>query len=135
VVLLGAISHQRNGRIAAKGGAGSDSITGGSGADSFFFDTALSATTNVDRIADFSVVDDTIVLENAVFTALTVTGVLAPGAFRSGMSAGDTDDRIIYNPATGALFYDADGTGTAGQIQFATLAAGLPLTNADFNVV
>ncbi|MBD2300691.1 calcium-binding protein, partial [Nostoc sp. FACHB-190] len=32
------------------------------------------------------------------------------------------------------LFFDADGTGAIARIQFATLSAGLSLTNADIFV-
>ncbi|MEQ1766916.1 MAG: hypothetical protein ABL859_05755, partial [Methylotenera sp.] len=35
------------------GGAGKDALTGGNGADTFIFNSALSATANVDSIADF----------------------------------------------------------------------------------
>jgi serralysin len=41
------------------------------------------------------------------------------------MSSGDADDRIIYDPSTGALYHDADGTGFAGQVQLAQLQANL----------
>jgi serralysin len=117
------------------GKAGNDVLTGGSGADRFWFDTALSASANVDQVTDFSVLDDTIVLENAVFTALTATGTLAAGAFRVGTGAGDADDRVLYDSANGSLYYDYDGTGASAQVKFATLAAGVGLTNNDFSVV
>ncbi|MFC1459594.1 hypothetical protein ACETIH_23425 [Microvirga arabica] len=117
------------------GKGGNDVLTGAAGADAFVFDTALSATTNVDRITDFSVVDDTIRLENAIFTKLTTTGTLTTAAFWTGTGAHDADDRIIYNKSTGALMYDADGIGAGAAIKFAQLAAGLALTNADFVVI
>ena len=93
------------------GGTGSDSLTGGTGTDRFRFDTALSATTNVDHILDFAVVDDTIFLDRNIFTGIAVNGTLAAGAFRAGTAAGDADDRIVYDAATGNIFYDADGLG------------------------
>ena len=40
----------------------------------------------------------------------------------------------VYNPATGALSYDVNGNAAGGATQFATLATGLALTNADFVV-
>ena len=76
-------------------------------------------------------------MENAIFIALTThTGnTLSSGEFFVGAAAHDADDRIIYNSGTGALIYDSDGNGGAGATQFATLAAGLDLTSADFFVV
>ena len=49
-----------------------------------------------------------------------------------GSSAGDADDRIVYDSGTGEIFYDADGSGAVAAILFATVTAGSPLTNADF---
>jgi Ca2+-binding RTX toxin-like protein len=109
-----------------------DMLSGGLGLDNFVFSTALGAA-NIDTISDFTVADDTIRLENAIFAALPV-GFLAVAAFHSGASAADAGDRIIYNSATGALFYDADGLGGAAQVRFATLSTGLAMTNADFFV-
>ena len=69
----------------------------------------------------------------------TATGVLAAGAFHSGTVniATQADDRIIYNTSTGALFYDADGTGSTAAIQFATIGSTThpALTNTDFVVI
>ena len=42
---------------------------------------------------------------------------------------------VSYNSGTGALAYDADGNGGGAAVQFATLATGLALTNADFVVI
>jgi Ca2+-binding RTX toxin-like protein len=119
------------------GNSGNNTLSGASGADNFWFNTALNAATNVDHVTDFAAVD-TINLENAVFTSLTTTGTLSASAFVSGAgltSAQDADDRIVYNTATGALFYDADGAGGAAAVQFAILDNHAALTNADFVVV
>jgi Ca2+-binding RTX toxin-like protein len=117
------------------GGIGNDLLTGGVGLDSFLFDTALNAVTNVDQIFDFSSVDDMILLSAAIFTAAGPPGTLAPGTFVIGAGPSDADDRIIYNTATGALRYDQDGTGAAAQKQFAVLSTGLALTNNNFQIV
>jgi Ca2+-binding RTX toxin-like protein len=116
-----------NGRL------GNDSLTGGLGNDIFTFTTALGPT-NVDTITDFSVADDTIRLDDAIFTVLT-PGNLSPDAFVIGSGATDPLDRIIYNDSTGALYYDSDGDGSGSAIQFATVNTGLAMTAADFVVV
>ena len=59
-------------------------------------------------------------------------GRLAAGAFHVGTSAGNADDRIVYDQATGKIFYDADGSGAGAAILFATVTAGTTLTSADF---
>ena len=117
------------------GGLGNDKLNGGAGADSFLFATPLDATTNLDMITDYAVSDDTIWLDNAVFTALTSTGTLAVGNFTVGPAAADADDFIIYNQATGTLYYDADGSGAGAQVRFVALGAGLAMTHSDFFVV
>jgi Ca2+-binding RTX toxin-like protein len=105
-------------------------LTGGAGNDVFVFNTALNG--GIDRVTDFAHGYDTFRLENSVFTAVGATGELASSAFYSGSAAHDATDRIIYNPATGALTYDADGTGSIAPVQFGTLATGLTVTASDF---
>jgi serralysin len=117
------------------GKAGNDTMTGGGGADAFVFDTTPNTTTNYDHITDFNVAADTIRLDNAIFLAVGADGTLASGAFYAGAAAHDASDRIIYNPLTGNVAYDADGTGAIGAIRFATLDTGLALTNLDFLVI
>jgi len=124
-----------DGNNVLNGGAGNDLLTGGSGADTFVFDRPLHATLNVDTITDFDAAADTIRLSKAVFAALGPAPILTETAFHIGEAAHDANDRIIYNPITGALSYDADGNGTGAAVQFATLGTGLALTHADFVVV
>ena len=114
------------------GGLGNDVLDGGAGADSFQFDSALSATANVDRIAGFVAADDTILLNRAVFTGIGADGALAASAFQIGVAANDAADRIVYDQASGRIFYDADGSGAGTAILFATVTAGTVLSAADF---
>jgi serralysin len=60
---------------------------------------------------------------------------LAAGAFVTGSTAADADDRIVYNNATGALIYDANGNAAGSATQFATLATGLALGSGNFTIV
>lgn len=119
------------------GGLGDDILKGGAGADIFFFKTALGSG-NVDSIVDFAAIDDTLRLENGIFTALTKTGTLAAGAFKDLGAAGailDADDRILYDSRTGAVSYDVDGSGSADALQFALLTSRPVLTFQDILMV
>ncbi len=125
------------------GGLGNDSLSGGLGADFFVFNTKPSASNNRDTITDYNVAADTIRLENAIFTKLVgaANTALSGGQFfksATATAAHDLNDRIIYNTATGALYYDADGNKTGGvaAVKFATLT-GSPdsLTQSDFFII
>jgi Ca2+-binding RTX toxin-like protein len=116
------------------GGLGADTLTGGAGADVFRFSSALPK--SIDRITDFNVADDTIELGGAF---LLGGGALQVSAFQAAATsvAATAAVRIIFNTATGALLYDADGAGGGGAVQFAALTlAGLvgTVTAADFVV-
>lgn len=115
------------------GGSGSDMLTGGGGNDVFAFLNGFGPT-NVDTITDYSVANDTINILSAAVGGLP-TGTLAANAFHIGAAAADANDRIIYNSATGDLFYDADGSGAGAAVLFAHLSAGLAMTNAEFVIV
>ena len=114
------------------GGGGKDVLTGNGGKDFFFFNAALK-TGNVDKITDFNVTQDKIVLDHNVFTGLQA-GTLPTSAFHEGRGAHDSGDHVIYNSSTGALSFDSDGEGGAHQIQFATLSPHLSLTASSFIV-
>ena len=113
------------------GKAGNDVLFGGAGNDIFKFTTIG----NVDKINDYNVVNDTIQLENGVFAALTTTGTLAADQFNIGTQALDANDYVVYNNTTGALLYDADGSGATAAIQIATIGVGLGMTNTDIVVI
>ena len=115
------------------GRGGNDVLTGAGGADTFAFTAALGSG-NVDRIADFVSGTDRIALDDSVFAGLT-PGALPAGAFATGSAAGDADDRVIYNAATGQLFFDADGNGAGAQVLFATLDGHPPVAASDFTVI
>lgn len=125
------------------GGAGSDRLTGGAGADVFVFNTALSSSTNKDVVTDFVSGTDHVYLAKSVMAALGPTGAtLSADAFWSGAGAirgHDSTDRIIYNTTTGALYYDADGSGNGAAVQIAlfgqTSGVQSTPTAADFFVI
>jgi len=117
------------------GKAGNDVLAGGSGYDRFVFDTSPHKTKNFDRVTDYSVKFDTIWLDNAVFKNVGSNGTLKAAAFWIGPKAHDASDRVIYDKKTGALYYDADGTGPTAQIKFAQLTKNLKMTHHEFLVI
>ncbi|WP_370470457.1 M10 family metallopeptidase C-terminal domain-containing protein [uncultured Paracoccus sp.] len=125
-----------NGADLLDGGLMADILTGGADEDSFRFSTELGAD-NIDRITDFNVDEDLILLDKRIFTELGDDGPLTFGSFHKSAAgtAQDADDRIIYDTDSGALFYDADGSGQGTAIQFAQLARNLALTGDDFYVI
>jgi len=122
-----------NGANVIDGKGGNDTLLGFGGADTFAFTTALGAG-NVDWIFGFNATDDTIALDDAVFTGLTA-GPLPAGAFVIGTAAADGDDRIIYNQTTGDLFFDADGSGSGAAVLFAHLDGAPVISASDFSVI
>ena len=121
----------KSGNDTLDGGLGNNVLTGGLGNDTFRFTTK----NHVDTITDYNVANDTIQLENSVFTSLTNVGTLAVNQFRVGAKALDANDYVIYNKTTGMLSYDSDGNGVTAAIQIATIGTGLALTNADIVMI
>jgi Ca2+-binding RTX toxin-like protein len=108
--------------IAGRGG--NDVLTGGDGADAFLFNVTANTKTNFDTITDFTGGTDTLQFSKAIFKGLgLVAGPLSDAQFwtAAGGVAHDLDDRIIYDSATGIVWYDADGTGRAAKVAVAVL--------------
>ena len=122
------------------GKAANDKLYGGTGRDVFVFDTALHKTRNVDKIYDFKSRDDSIWLDNKVFTKLGSGTEARPKKFASdmfvnGTRAQDREDRIIYDKKSGNLYYDKDGTGGSAQVKIATIVNKTILKFDDFFVI
>jgi Ca2+-binding RTX toxin-like protein len=125
------------------GGGGRDVLNGLGGDDRFLFDTALNTaftanfdglveTANVDRIDGFGV-DDKIALSGTLF-GLT-PGAPPAGAFNTGTTATEADDRILWDAASRALLFDPDGTGAQGAQLIAFLSAPFNLDSTFIVVV
>jgi serralysin len=132
----GNIVRGNSGANFLNGGDGNDELTGLGGNDVFVFNTALNAATNVDVITDFDPSDEYIYIDNAIFSNLGAEPdhFILSTEFQVGAAAGDSDDHIIYDDTTGAIFYDSDGTGAAAQVQFAWVDPGLSLAHDNFHV-
>lgn len=118
------------------GGKGHDALRGGAGRDFFVF-ADRPAPRHADMIEDFRHDRDTIVLQGFDFRGLG-WGELKAKAFHAAdgvIAAHDASDRIVYDTASGNLFYDSDGKGGHGAVHFATLAGAPSLDAGDFLIV
>lgn len=117
------------------GALGSDTLDGGAGNDVFRLSSALSVS-NIDRINGYVVANDTIQLENAIFSKLLTTGVLSGANFIANVTGApvDANDYITYETDTGILRYDVDGNGAGAAVKFAIIGTALVMTAAEFVV-
>lgn len=116
------------------GGPGADVITLGDGSDTLIFDSL----TGSDTVMDYSVADDSVQLSKATFAALGAVGALLNAEFYSavGAAAGaDATDRIVYDSASGRLYYDADGSGAIGAVLIGTFIGSPTLTHSEFAII
>jgi len=129
------------------GGIGNDILSGGNGSDQFVFDSGVifAASIGVDRITDFTVSADRIVLDKTTFTALTTVAgstlnasefAVVNSAINGASLAGSSVARIVFNSATGDLFYNQDGSvsGLGSGGRYATLTGITSLATTSFLV-
>jgi Ca2+-binding RTX toxin-like protein len=122
-----------NGNDTLTGGDGNDSLIGGNGTDTFGFNNYNGG---VDTIYDFNATNELIQVSATGFGGGLSTPSLQTSQFTLGTSATTSEERFIYNSATGALFFDQDGSASGfTQVKFAQLSGGLALTKDNFVVV
>ncbi|MCC6793282.1 MAG: PQQ-dependent sugar dehydrogenase, partial [Thermomicrobiales bacterium] len=113
------------------GGKGRDKLIGGAGVDTFVFDAPVKDA-HSDTIKDFTPGEDLIALDGSRFTGI---GSDLDGAeFHIGAAASTASHRIVYDPASGFLSFDTNGSAAGGSTRFVKLAAGLELSATDFVV-
>ncbi len=112
------------------GGIGKDKIKGGKGKDTIVFD---SIEDGVDKIIDFRSGKDILQISADGFGGNLQPGVLPKGQFVLG-KAEDANDRFIYKPNTGKLFFDVDGIGQIDPIQIAVLTNQEEISARDFAI-
>jgi Ca2+-binding RTX toxin-like protein len=117
------------------GGSGKDALSGGPGQDVFLFSAAPNAALNVDSVADFDAAQDQIRLDEDAFAGIGTRGALGAARFRAGTVATDATDRIIYDQASGSVWFDRDGKGGAAKVLFADLGDGTVAKAADFEII
>jgi hypothetical protein len=120
------------------GGTGNDLLVGGLGRDTFVF--AESGAANADTLLDFQAGIDSIQLAVSAFAAAEANpdGTLKANNFAAQANATTANQHILFDPATGSLFYDADGSGAGAKVLVAQFElAGLTgtLSATDFKIV
>jgi Ca2+-binding RTX toxin-like protein len=126
------------------GGSGNDTLRGDGGNDTFGF--AQSGAANVDTLADFAPGDFIGLYTGATnsfatqsFGALLSQGTSTTGLdqneFVNGTTATGAFAQVLYNQATGQVFFDADGTGSGAAVLFAQLAPNTGLGFNDFTLI
>ncbi|WP_245278274.1 putative Ig domain-containing protein [Methylosinus sp. PW1] len=113
------------------GGAGADSLTGGAGADVFVFQAA-GAANGVDNILDFASGVDTLQF-NAADYGFSTGHVLTAGEFTVGANTVGSSAQFVWDSASHALYWDANGAGGAAAVKIASFAATATLTAADLH--
>ncbi|MHC5768658.1 MAG: calcium-binding protein [Nostoc sp.] len=115
------------------GGFGNDILYGGTDRDTFVFNTYNKG---VDSIYDFNATNELIQISDAGFGGGLSLGSLKTNQFTLGTSATTSNQRFIYNSATGGLFFDLDGSASGfTQVKFAQLSTGLSVSVNNFVVV
>ncbi|MBC7986133.1 MAG: M10 family metallopeptidase C-terminal domain-containing protein [Sphingomonadaceae bacterium] len=112
------------------GGAGKDKLEGEGGNDTFRLTSDKAA--DADKIVDFGGEDKVSLLGSEFGLA---PGALKASAFELGTAATSDKDRIIYDQASGKLWFDEDGTGAAAKVLIATFQNNAVLASTDFIVV
>jgi VCBS repeat-containing protein len=117
------------------GGLGNDTLIGEPGADGFVYQAPNEG---VDTIVDLTPGEDLLVIHASGFGGGLVAGALAADRLvaAAGPAPTEAHGQFLYDTDTGALYWDADGTGTdESPIQLADLT-GAPLLSAnDFSLV
>jgi glucose/arabinose dehydrogenase len=114
-----------------KGGRGADQLLGGRGGDRFVFDTPIKG--GPDRIEDMRPNVDRIVLDRDDFRGIGQR--LDPGEFHIGKAATEPGHRVVYDPGSGFLTLDRNGSAAGGEARFARLDEGLGLDAGDFVMI
>ncbi len=120
-----------------EGALGADTLVGNGGADWFLMTYAPGQSNpfgsdNVDTILDFQHGEDKVGLSGSAFGGLAA---VTSDNFVHGTAAGDADDRLFYDQATGALWFDADGSGEGAATMVAMFTNHADLAATDFAVL
>jgi Ca2+-binding RTX toxin-like protein len=118
------------GKDTMNGKGGNDRVTMREGQDTFIYDRPEGVT----QFLDFNPQEDTIQVSAEGFGGGLQPGTLNPDAFAtSGATTPNT--RFVYDDGTGALSFDADGSGSGKAIQIGQFWPTNGVTSSDIQVI
>ena len=130
----GGADHMEGGETMLVGRGGQDTLLGGEGADIFRWNTAWEGR---DRVGGFTPGEDLLWIDASGFGGGLVAGMdlAAAGRFVAGAAATAARGQLLYDRATGALSWDADGTGAGTASLIATFDPGTALAARDVAII
>ena len=118
------------------GGLGDDQLTGGDGQDRFVFESPIKNGGNLDTVTDFLSGIDTIALAGSVFTALRGDTDLSDSLWlTTSTSPATARSYLVFDPQSGALSFDSDGSGPATSIAICALVGVTKLGPGDLLMI
>jgi hypothetical protein len=118
------------------GGLGDDQLTGGDGQDLFVFESAIKNGGDVDTVTDFVSGSDKIALAGSIFTALRGDTDLSDNLWlTTSTSPATARSNLVFDPQSGVLSFDPDGSGPASSIAICTLVGVTKLVASDLVMV
>ena len=130
------ILYGGDGNDTLAGGFGIDTLAGGAGIDTFYCHGGFYYST-VDTITDFGFGGgEQIQLEDSDFKALVgyAGRTIDSSMFVNGTVAKDGNDFILYDKASGKLYYDEDGSGSKAAVLFVDLQDNFALNYTNISV-
>jgi VCBS repeat-containing protein len=111
------------------GGMGADNLTGGIGINVFLYNATNEGN---DLITDFASGSDKLSFSSSAFGSITSATLDSNFFIRAdSIAQNDVTPQFIFNTATRALIYDANGTNPAGQITLLTVQSGASIVAND----
>jgi hypothetical protein len=100
------------------------------------FDSTVKAGGDVDTVTDFVSGSDTIALAGSIFTTLRGDNDLSDNLWLTNSSGpATTRSYLVFDPQSGVLSYDPDGSGPATSIAICTLVGVTKLVPSDLVMV
>jgi Ca2+-binding RTX toxin-like protein len=115
------------------GSTGRDTLTGGAGADEFQI-TKRPPSGDADHITGWGSAD-VLSIQNSAFAGIGPAGRFDGKDFKLSGQTLDSGDRLIYDRASGTLYFDSNGSGSGGRTAIAIFDSNPALTAADIILV